>query len=503
MNHILWVDDGQKSESRIPGNRKKMVNNDTGITNVFGEYSDYVKRCKSFKAAVELICSDKFSKYDCVVLDIDLTVGDQTIPRDLLNQNGINIDAGKNIDELDDNELLKNGGYYLYLLLISRGFPFKRILIRTAHANDTEAQAQKFINASIKIPKIFNRSDEINDEEEFIDALNGMYGQDKRAIENKYYLLRDIVLNACAECKNKLKKSNKSEEANIVYNDLVYDDEKKLLPETLTIMFDNVSVQFPWQIPSNKSQIYKNVLRFLVEPFEANFKRYNYNESKKNKNPDKNKNTYEDQVFYWKFAKLLRNWITHNILRNDTLDDNTFLMLFLTSLRALFGNWYDEDNILDYENKIFEFIRKNECNPLNNEGEKFVFLPDDITTAKNIEKNFMDLYTLFNKYDCHEFMLSTSYYEMLVKLGNIKGFEGKYNQLLKLVCLYPLEESETKKGEEETKASISIERNSSGYFYIKWDINDDVIKKILGRNLLDNEFLKKLRRVSIDVINSI
>ena len=494
MNHILWVDDGQKSESRIPGNRKKMVNNDTDITNVFGEYSDHVTRCRSFKSAVEFICSDNFFKYDCVVLDIDLTVGNQTIPRDLLHQNGIDIDAGKNIDEADDNELLKNGGYYLYLLLISRGFPFKRILIRTAHANDTEVQAQKFINASIKIPKIFNRNDEINDEEEFIDALNGMYGmyeQDKKVVKNrnKYYLLRAAVLNACTECKNKLKKSNKNEEAHIVYNDLVYDDEKKLLPETLTIMFDNMSVQFPWKIPANKSQIYKNVLRFLVEPFEANFNTKNY----------KNKN----QVFYWKLAKILRNWITHNILRNDTLDDNTFLLLFLISLRALFGNWYDEDNILNYENKIFEFIRKNEFSNSNNEDDTFVFLPDDITAAKNIEKNFMDLYTLFNKYGCHEFMLSTSYYEMLVRLGNIKGFEGKYDQLLKLVCLYPLEESGSKKGEETAKVSISIERNTSGYFYIKWDISDDIIEKVRGKNLLDDEFLKKLRRVSINVINSI
>ena len=506
MNHILWVDDGQKSEFRKPGNRKKMTNNDTDIINVFGEeYNDHVKRCKSFKSAVEFICSEKFFGYDCVVLDIDLTVGDKNIPRGLLHQNGINIDAGKDIDEVDDNELLKNGGYYLYLLLISRGFPFKRILIRTAHANDTEAQAQKFINASIKIPRIFNRNDEISDGvEEFIDALNDMYGQDKKFIENKYYLLRAIVLNACVECKNKLKNSNKSEEADIVYNDLVYDDEKKLLPETLTIMFNNVSVQFPWQIPSNKSQIYKNVLRFLVEPFEANFntKKYNYNEIKKNNNLDKNKNTYEDQVLYWKVAKMLRNWITHNILKNDTLDDNTFLLLFLTSLRALFGNWYDENNIIDYENKIFEFIRKNECNNANNESDKFVFLPDDITIAKNIEKNFMDLYTLFNKYDRREFMLSTSYYEMLIKLGNIKGFEGKYNQLLKLMCLYPLEESETKQGEETAKVTISIERNSSGYFYIKWYISDDMIEKVLGKNLLDDEFLKKLRRVSINVINN-
>ena len=486
FKHILWVEDKAGTEAKgaslikLPGFDKETV----AINKNFKAYADEVKICQTFSKAVKLICSEEIYQYDCIILDLDLTSGnDNGIPHHLLEEHGIDI------KDLSRDDLLENGGYYIYLLLLSRTFPASRIRVLSAHGGGVAQTAltEKFRAAGIRPPQKFGDNKEI-DLSPYLDRLFNFK-------QNPYYRIRSFIYYVCCNCQDFI--NSKSFDINaIAYNRYVYGNDKKLDKEEFLTLLDNIKLQLPLTIastPEELSRRYKNILRFLTEHFHANL--------------NKKYSSDDNQLMCWKIVTLIRNWMAHGKLNHDKLNSINFLILFTLCVRTIFGNMgsthnapINNNNHIGYnydieqwketafESDIFSFLSE-ELNSRSTNESRGRFLSDEFAD-NSIMKQFITIFDRFSEYDGkEESILSPSYITMIEKLGgrSIHSFQGEFDMFLKAICFYPAE-----------RTRISINQQS---MVVKWNIPDEIKDEILGRNG-DYDFIRKLRMICASYLNN-
>ena len=164
---ILWVDDFDNTDS---------LNVEKNIKEYYSEQYGFRVDVQMFMLpllkALEAEDEKNFPKYNCAVLDINLTRGFADIQNDfddikkILEKNHIRI-----LDEHDPDQdaeyadFAENAGYYVYLYLVRRGFPDKRICMLTGNKGNTadewenrfDNEKSLFKNAGFIAPEAFDR----------------------------------------------------------------------------------------------------------------------------------------------------------------------------------------------------------------------------------------------------------------------------------------------------------------------------------------------------------
>ena len=163
MNYgdILWVEDFDDGDSSPK---------ETKIGNYYGKYSFRVDVQSEMLPLLKKLADERiFSKYSCVVLDINLELGFSSVRDEFaeikkrLEENQIRVLDEHNVDNDDviDEIFAKNAGYYVYLYLIRRGFPAERICMLTGNKGNTTSEWEKlFNNAGLMPPEAFDRESE-------------------------------------------------------------------------------------------------------------------------------------------------------------------------------------------------------------------------------------------------------------------------------------------------------------------------------------------------------
>ena len=478
FKHILWVEDKAGLDSKgssliqIPGFNKEAI----ALERHFKDYANEVEICPTFTQAVELICTYKIYQYDCIILDLDLTSGnDKEIPYSLLNEHGIDV------EELGESELLENGGYYIYLLLLNRAFPIYRILVLSAHGGGTVqiALTNKFKEAGIRSPQRIGDDKNID----LTPILDEMFDFNNKP----YYNIRLFIFYVCKYCQEFINDKNFNIDK-MAYNHYVYGEDKKLDIEAFSALLDNIKLQLPLiNILDSKeiSRRYKNILRYLTEVFHANF--------------DNRYRSDINQMMCWKLVTLIRNWMAHGKLNEDKLNHINFLILFTICIRTIFGRmkldnddnegihieqW--QENV--FEKDIFNFL----SNVLDSKNAKSTTSTEKFTTEYVI-KQFIEIYNYFPKLVSKESVLSTSYITMLEKVGGrgIHNFQGKFDMFLKAICFYPAEKTRITIGaptEESNKEIIAVR--------LYWKIPENIKEEMLGKKG-DSNFIHELRKICV------
>lgn len=204
MNHcdILWVEDFDD----VNDPDSVSVTNYTSDRETFKKQlkyyfpESYYFRVNIYKYFLKLLLhlekEDNLSRYSCAVLDINLTNGrwhskrksDNMRPEteeqelkcivEILNSNNVMVrpehylrDDKKNYipdsdgnKQVDKSEFYKNAGYYLYLYLLQRGMPSKRICMLTANCDEGKGRenlsyewSEVFNSAGLIAPKYYHR----------------------------------------------------------------------------------------------------------------------------------------------------------------------------------------------------------------------------------------------------------------------------------------------------------------------------------------------------------
>lgn len=111
----------------------------------------HVKVLPSFSKAVTYIEAN-YGNFDTVILDIDLQLGDLQACRELL-PNFLHPEEAQRLCE-NEQELKENAGFYLYLQLVSKGFPTERICFYTGNKG---FQSNDSLKEAIELQAFFSK----------------------------------------------------------------------------------------------------------------------------------------------------------------------------------------------------------------------------------------------------------------------------------------------------------------------------------------------------------
>ena len=339
---ILWIDDIDKSDSDVADLEEEknednlFVSTDT-ITEPEKEQisREYFKN--SFhnirlirwmqQAFNEII--DNYDKYNLVIFDLNMRNGWN-------NPNERKELAKKfesyNIKYPDEDE---NAGIYLYLLLLTKGYPASRMIIYTGNQPKTLYNNFSYLN----LENITKYKDEKLDPEEYYE-------------KDSYYRIRRLVQQGCHYWKNKIKESAETEEnpeeqaaENIAFNKIYFSGNKRnrISIANFLELLDRVEMMFPVVPPENPDKVYYQAARILSEYHE-------------NSADIKKLNNYEDLYTFHLVCRSFRNWSSHNKFAKAEMTAKIFAVIFCIALRTYFDEKQNEDRHYVPELKYYEEI---------------------------------------------------------------------------------------------------------------------------------------------------
>ncbi len=491
---ILWIDDilKEKVENYFP---KRLCKN--------------VKNVSQFFRAVKYI-NEHFGEFDTVVLDVNFEKGfggDESSGNTIEENSDSDIYKYINLINKENDHFTKNAGYYLYIYLISKGFPSKRIAMLTAN------KERKNENSNIKgedykiIEEYIANSDrsslrnlkrerpeygevitdiigELENKDKALEILNGdrannvnTYNITQSAEEwEKVFSKAGIVApksfskssNDMDTFKEWISSMYNSENEyyrirSIVYEACNYWEEKIDNPNKDSQRADNLLEYNNMVFDPSKKLTFSDVeeiLRLVKSSFtlykpsvveETYFQVLRslsiYFDVKMNYS---GKDKYTG-IFY-NIMELFRNWSSHNKF-NTLPKAEEFIFTFIIALRSYFRI---DNELLDYERKAVELLL------IRNDEIKL----SDINIRKDIEKTlFSSIHDLSHKSK----FISRYANDLLSEIGRNKKLECYYEYLFRLFWhgIYP-----TKLKFKEQQRYVTMD------FYVK-DIDDQFIKLLL------------------------
>ena len=340
---ILWIDDFDTNSSKATRSRRKNnSSSDSDKLQIFNEkYRKQVEIKTTFFEGMRYII-EKHGEYDCVILDIDMNKNFQQIELDQDTDESkiwnkffkyVKIEKRTKKEGLKtiytygkrdislESYIGKYAGFFLVILLIALGFPQDRIVIFSAFGNKNEKDNRverwedKFVSASIHIPKIIDKEGAWNREGgtqphiELNEFLNEKYN-------NEYYKTRFFVYelyNVVNEyLDNILSDDDYKGKYNPLFNYCCQRGDKKLGTEQIKNLYENSLFFFPCFEPHQGiEKNYFNALKQFSEPFEADYRT----------------DRVKDNSF--RVIKLFRNWSAHNLFDcNDCINAEIFKFLY-------------------------------------------------------------------------------------------------------------------------------------------------------------------------------
>ena len=421
-----------------------------------------------FQDAVRKI-SENYYQYDFVIFDINLEKGfkeskdDPEYLKDEFKKCHISFDY----DKISSKEGQKEAGIYLYLLLLSKGYPIDRMLIYTGNGAD-------FMNDQIK-DKLgyFNFDDKIFQRKTTEHSFSTeSYFQGN----NSYYFVRRLVFQACEYWKDQLKNKKNSE---IPFNKLYFGDNAEKLGISVNEFTEKLEVlelMMPVSRPSNPEKIYYQIIQNLSAFHEGRVDIKKINE-------------YPDLKKYHCCMRNFRNWSAHNKLENKKIKKEHFLIMFCIALRTYFNGTPETPNfdtdLYDYE-KICNF----------NNSEK----PDFSEIEKALKECFEETAYNFQGYETKT--VESSLYIDFDKMIREYSKNPEARMSMKYVFL-PIWSDEKLLTAEETNHKPKYSHNNQEISIIrtkkvKWSFNNEYFKKLCQKvseeNNADRIFMKYCTR---------
>ncbi len=344
MSYFLWIEDFENSAKVTATQVLGGINIDEQL---FSDKKQLLKRdLKAHGIYVELSFQDglgfirqNLNQIDYIILDIDLAAYSKG---DVLNADVLALletfqDYKKLINETEDEQLLGEecaklkalAGYYLYTeLVVELGFPKQHILFCSNHGKNSLSTRDAFKTAKIALPTIYEKSD------------SRVQAWVKSSYENSYSRLRRGIIEGCRYLKS-------LPEDKLQFNAFISDNEKQVNIIDLHDYLDVLETFLPLREPTDKAVLYKLFIRTLTHEWEA-------------AEPKNIKGLAS-------IMKNTRNWITHNSILFNALDEKMVAYLFIINMRQFFSfneevqsyerillDLYKEDALLEetFDNKI-------------------------------------------------------------------------------------------------------------------------------------------------------
>lgn len=372
LKHIIWIEDFDNNDTKIsqmPSDDEwdsdedlSLENHQDDIQRTFGKYADNVVLFRDVPEALKFI-DEYFSLYDFVVLDINLGKGlngnKEKIIKEACEKQGILI---------DDKDIGKSCGYYIYLYLLKRGFPASNIIMFTANKgieNTTGNWESKFENAGLKPPESIGKGENDEIRPDSIGKNNKIISRIEQTYKEDYYKTRLLIIKACEYWKAKLLGMEKED---IAFNKIYYVKEDMIERTTFINMFDRIEMLLPITIPYCKSKIYYQVMQVVSMFHEESAKI-----DKVKKYP------------VWRYHQAIRhfrNWSAHNKFISDFINDDQFAYLFVIALRTYFGAY--EENKYNIDTELFHAYEKE----LQLDIEEKLYSNFQAKYIERFEKNF-------------------------------------------------------------------------------------------------------------------
>lgn len=325
---ILWIDDMDIQQAKISGQKLLFT------YQWFPNNWEKINIIDSMDNSYEEIVAD-CDKYNLVIFDMNMENNELDVDYQSLQEKFLkyNISLPEEYDEADEkgNTFWQTAGIYLYLLLLTKGYPSDRMIIYTANSDSLKDSLKLICPAlDLKITK--------KDKNKKIDLEN--YYQ----IES-YYRIRRLVQQGCHYWKNKLEsiRSSAENEKNIPFNKIYFSGNKRnrISIANFLELLDRVEMMFPVVPPENPDKVYYQAARILSEYHE-------------NSADIKKLNNYEDLYTFHLVCRSFRNWSSHNKFAKAEMTAGIFAVIFCIALRTYFDEKQNEDHHFVPELKYYE-----------------------------------------------------------------------------------------------------------------------------------------------------
>lgn len=340
---ILWIDDMDASQASLYNFRKdKNGPQKTKIDFLKNWMPDsylYIDLIEKMSEAISII-TENCSKYNLVIFDMDMRRGfnDQKKIREDFSKYHIMCTDEKDISGND--VMSKIAGVYLYLLLLTMGYPADRMIIYTGNLNeDLDKYLKKYSNILV-----FNENIIIEKDQEHKIDIETYYQEVNNKTKNSYYRIRRLVQQGCHYWKKKLE--NIENEKNIAFNKIYFpgnNNINRISTENFLELLDRIEMMFPVVPPKFPEQLYYQTARILCEYHENNA-------------AIKKLNNYEDLYTFHLVCRSFRNWSSHNKFAKAEMTAGIFAVIFCIALRTYFDEKQNEDHHFVPELKYYEEI---------------------------------------------------------------------------------------------------------------------------------------------------
>lgn len=326
---ILWIDDIDTQQAQMQG--KEIVFKNTWFPNHWEKINILDRMDRSYDEIVT-----NCDKYNLVIFDMNMENdnGDDDYQslKDKFSKYDISLPEDDTSEDKNGNNFWTTAGIYLYLLLLTKGYPADRMLIYTANS-DTLKDSLKFICPALELK--ITRKDK-----------NKKINLETYYPENSYYRIRRLVLQACDYWKKDI--DNKKDE-DIPFNKIYFskDTDKQISTENFKELLERVEMMFPVIQPASPKKVYYQAARILCEYHEENTKIQKI-----------------DQYIYPFHAvcRNFRNWSSHNKFHEAEMPADIFALLFCITLRTYFDflvyvyyNKGKQEKISKFEEKYFAY----------------------------------------------------------------------------------------------------------------------------------------------------
>ncbi|MDE5558454.1 MAG: hypothetical protein K2J32_12355 [Ruminococcus sp.] len=314
--NILWIDDRDEnnaSKNPVKWLKDCLTNSDHMGIDLVGTIWEAVNKIQN--------CN----QYDLVIFDMNLQNGFDDKKEN--SKNIENIFKDRNID-FNYNDVQKNpetAGIYLYVLLLSYGYPIDRMLIYTGNSENASLDE----NVKKKLAYFNFNNGIIKGKDKKLDLENTYFKGEK----NSYYRVRRLVFQACDYWEKNIPETEK-----IKFNQLYFKNKKpnQIEKDSFIDMLDRAEMLFPVVKPVECEKVYYQALQVATMYHEQSAK---INEIKK-----------ELQKFH-SVSRYFRNFSAHSKFRNKIISADEFALIFCITLRTYFTDFSNE--LLPYEKNYF------------------------------------------------------------------------------------------------------------------------------------------------------
>ena len=387
---ILWIDDMDESQGSLYNRNTKDRHQKQKIDFLKIWMPDsylYIDLIKDMSEAISII-TENCSKYNLVIFDMDMNKGFKDHQKIREDFGKYHIMCTDEKDKSDKDVMTKIAGVYLYLLLLTMGYPADRMIIYTGNLNeDLDKYLKKYSNILV-----FNENIIIEKDQEHKIDIETYYQEVNNKTKNSYYRIRRLVQQGCHYWKNKLEgiRSSAENEKNIPFNKLYFSGNNnninRISTENFLELLDRVEMMFPVVPPENPDKVYYQAARILSEYHE-------------NSADIKKLNNYEDLYTFHLVCRSFRNWSSHNKFTKAEMSAKIFAVIFCIALRTYFDEKQNEDRHYVPELKYYEeiyFSKKdisekeynNVCETIKNKLTENISLVKFFSSTKqDIQKN--------------------------------------------------------------------------------------------------------------------